>query len=78
MPKGIVNTYECRKIEILGILMKEHALSAPEIAKRMRLTERSVNRYLRVLRAEKRVYRRFQLFIDGARRPTFFYSFRRE
>ena len=78
MPKGIVNTHECRRIEILGILTKEYALSAPQIAKKMRLHVRSIHRYLRELRAEKRVFRRYQQFEEDARRPTFYYSLRRD
>ena len=78
MPKGNTNTHTCRKIEIVGILTKEYALSAPQIAKKMRMHVRSIHRYLRELRAEKQIFRRYQLFGDGARRPTFFYSLRRD
>ena len=78
MPKGITNTATCRKLDILGILKKEHAMSAPELAKKMRMHVRSIHRYLRELRAEKRIFRRYQLFVERAKRPTFYYSLRRD
>jgi len=78
MPKGITNTHACRKLDITTILKKEHALSAPEIAARMKMHVRSIHRYLRELRAEKQIYRRYQLRGQDARRPTFYYSIRRD
>lgn len=78
MPKGNTNTRTCRKLEILGLLQKTYALAAPDIAKRIKMHPRSVYRYLRELRAERKVFRRFELFSEGARRPTFYYSIRRD
>jgi predicted ArsR family transcriptional regulator len=77
MPKGNTNTHACRKIEIIGMLAKQHAMSAPQIAKKLKLHVRSIHRYLRELRTEKHIFRRYQLFGEGARRPTFYYSLRR-
>ena len=77
MPKGNTNTHECRKREIMTILVKEHALSAVELAHKMKMHVRSMHRYLRELRAEKQIYRRYQLRGQDARRPTFYYSVRR-
>ena len=77
MPKGTTNTSTCRKIEILGILHREHALSAADLSKKLGMHVRSLRRYLKELRAEKKVFRRYQLRGEGARRPTFYYSLRR-
>lgn len=77
MPKGITNTKTCRKLDILAILKREHALSAVEIAAKMRMHVRSVRRYLVELRMEKKVFRRYQLLGADAKKPTFYYSLRR-
>ena len=77
MPKGNTNTHACRKLDILTILEREHALSAVELAKRLKMHVRSIRRYLIELRSQKHIYRRYQLFGDGARKPTFYYSLRR-
>ncbi len=78
MPKGIVNKSNCRKRDILLILHKEYALSAPQLAKKLRMHVRSIHRYLRELRAEKQIFRRYEQFEEDARRPTFYYSLRRD
>jgi len=78
MPKGNTNTKVCRKVEILGMLKQEHALSAVEMANKLGMHVRSIRRFLVELRKEKKVFRRYHLFGDGARRPTFYYSIRRE
>jgi predicted ArsR family transcriptional regulator len=78
MPKGNTNTKTCRKLEILTILKREHALSATELSSRMKMTVRSIHRFLVELRTEKKIYRRYQLRDAEAKRPTFYYSLRRD
>ena len=76
MPKANTNTARCRKLEILGILKNEHALSAVELAKKMKMDVSSIRRYLVELREDRKIYRRYQLRGD-AKRPTFYYCLRR-
>ncbi len=76
MPKANTNTKECRKKDIVAILWKEHALSAAEIATKLKMHVRSVQRFLIELRAEKKVYRRYKLL--STKKTTFYYSVRRE
>jgi predicted ArsR family transcriptional regulator len=78
MPKGNTNTKTCRKLEILTILKREHALSATELSSRTKMTVRSIHRFLVELRTEKKIYRRYQLRDAEAKRPTFYYSLRRD
>lgn len=77
MPKGNTNTARCRRLEIISILKTQHALSAIQLAKKMRMDVSSVRRYLVALREEKKIYRRYQLRGD-AKRPTFYYCLRRD
>ena len=77
MPKANTNTARCRKLEIIGILRKQHALSAVQLAKIMRMDVSSIRRYLVALRGEKKIFRRYQLRGD-AKRPTFYYCLRRD
>ncbi len=77
MPKANTNTARCRKLEIIGILRKQHALSAVQLAKIMRMDVSSIRRYLVALREEKKIFRRYQLRGD-AKRPTFYYCLRRD
>lgn len=76
MPKANTNTKECRKKDILAILYREHALSAAEVAAKLKMHVRSVQRFLVELRAEKRIYRRYKLL--STKKMTFYYSIRRE
>jgi predicted ArsR family transcriptional regulator len=78
MPKGNTNTKACRKLDILTILKREHALSAVEISSRMKMTVRSIRRFLLELRIERKIYRRYQMRDAEAKRPTFYYSLRRD
>lgn len=77
MPKANTNTSACRKTDIMTILKRAHALSAVELSTMMGMHVRSIRRYLVELRAEKKIHRRYQLRTDGAKRPTFYYSIRR-
>lgn len=76
MPKANTNTKECRKKEILAILYREHALSALEIAAKLKMHVRSVQRFLVELRAEKKIFRRYHLL--STKKVTFYYSIRRD
>lgn len=76
MPKANTNTKECRKKDIVAILWREHALSAAEIAAKLKMHVRSVQRFLVELRTEKKVYRRYKLL--STKKMTFYYSVRRE
>jgi predicted ArsR family transcriptional regulator len=78
MPKANTNTARCRKLDIVWLLGRQHAMSAVQIAKKMRMDVSSVRRYLMELREEKKVFRRYQLRGEDAKRPTFYYCLRRD
>lgn len=77
---GIRNTNRKagRKLDVLAILKRDHALSLMELAERMGLHHRSIRRYVTELLQEKKIFRNYKATPDGGGRPYYHYSYRRK
>jgi DeoR/GlpR family transcriptional regulator of sugar metabolism len=78
MPKAKnVNTLRCRKRDMEDILRRTYALSVPQLCKRMKLSPRSIRRYLQELAKDRKVYKHYVLPKRGAKKPIYYYSLSR-
>lgn len=77
MPKANTNTLPCRKLEMIDILRQAYALSVPQLARRMKMSTRSVQRYLRELENDRRVFKHYTWPKAGAKKPIYYYSLSR-
>jgi len=78
MPKAKnVNTLNSRKLDMVDILKKSYALSVPDLCKRMKLSPRSIRRYLQELAKDRKVYKHYVLPKRGAKKPIYYYSLSR-
>lgn len=66
-----------RQVQLVRILDSTFALSVKQIAKRMKLHERTVYRYLSPLVTHGIVYVRFKANERGSKKPVHFYSTKR-
>jgi predicted transcriptional regulator len=66
-----------RQVQVVRILDTVFALSVRQLAKRMKLTERTVYRYLKPLIEHGIVYVRFKAHERGSKGPVHFYSTKR-
>jgi len=66
-----------RKLDVLEMLRKEYALSAFDIAKRLKLHVRSAQRYIKELLAEGNIYKRYRIPDSSGKQLIFYYSLRR-
>ena len=67
-----------RKLDVLAILKRDHALSLMELAERMGLHHRSIRRYVTELLQEKKIFRNYKPTPNGGGRPYYHYSYRRK
>lgn len=67
-----------RKLDVLAILKRDHALSLMELSARMGLHHRSIRRYVTELLQEKKIFRNYKATPDGGGRPYYHYSYRRK
>jgi len=67
-----------RKLDVLAILKRDHALSLLELSERMGVHHRSVRRYVMELLQEKKVFRNYKAKPSGGGRPYYHYSYRRK
>jgi len=67
-----------RKLDVLAILKRDHALSLVELAERMGLHHRSIRRYVTELLQEKQIFRNYRVTPNGGGRPNYYYSYRRK
>jgi len=67
-----------RKLDVLAILKRDHALSLMELAERMGLHHRSIRRYVTELLQEKKIFRNYKATPNGGGRPYYHYSYRRK
>lgn len=77
MPKANTNTLPCRKLEMVDILRQAYALSVPQLARRMKMSTRSVQRYLRELENDRRVFKHYTWPKAGVKKPIYYYSLSR-
>ena len=78
MPKAKnVNTLRCRKLDMEDMLRRTYALSVPQLCKRMKLSPRSIRRYLQELAKDRKVYKHYVLPKRGAKKPIYYYSLSR-
>lgn len=78
MPKAAnVNTLRCRKLEVVALLKRSYAMSVPELCKRMKLSPRSIRRYIQELAKDRRVYKHYVVPKRGAKKPIYYYSLSR-
>lgn len=77
MPKGNTNTLRCRKLDMIDVLRRAYALSVTQLAKQMRMSPRSIQRYLRELENDRRVFRHYTWPKAGAKKPIYYYSLSR-
>jgi len=72
MPKAKnVNTLTSRKLDVEDLLKRNYALSVPQLCKRMKLSPRSVRRYLQELAKDRKVYKHYVLPKRGAKKPIY-------
>ena len=79
MPKAkSVNTFPCRKLDMLEILRCHYALSVKQLMRKMKLSERSVRRYLTELIDDRTVHKKYRAKERGSNKPINYYSMRRK
>jgi predicted transcriptional regulator len=69
--------YMLRQVQVVRILDSTFALSIRQLARKMKLTERTVYRYLNPLIQHGIVYVRFKANERGSKKPVYFYSTKR-
>jgi DeoR/GlpR family transcriptional regulator of sugar metabolism len=72
-----VNTLTGRKLDVEDLLRRNYALSVPQLCKRMKLSPRSIRRYLQELAKDRKVYKHYVLPKRGAKKPIYYYSLSR-
>ena len=66
-----------RQVQVVRILDATYALSIKQLARRMKLTDRTVYRYIKPLIEHGIVYVRFKANERGSKKPVYFYSTKR-
>lgn len=78
MPRAkSVNTLRCRKLDMIDVLRRSYALSLLELARRMKMSPRSIRRYLHELEKDRRVFKHYTWPKAGAKKPIYYYSLSR-
>ena len=79
MPKAkSVNTFPCRKLDMLEILKRNYSMSVKQLMRSMKMSERSVRRYLAELIDDRTVRKKYTMKKRGDTKPTNYYSMRRK
>lgn len=63
-----------RQVQLVRILDQNYALSVKQLARRMRVSESSIRRYLPVLLEHKVIEVKYTMPRKGAKRPTHYYA----
>lgn len=66
-----------RKLDVLEMLRKEYAMSAFDVAKRLKVHPQNARIYLRELLVEGKIYKRYRLPDSSGKQLIFYYSLRR-
>ena len=79
MPKAkSVNTFPCRKMDMVEILKRNYAMSVKQLMRSMKMSERSVRRYLAELIDDRVVFMKYTMRRRGSLKPINYYSMRRK
>jgi predicted ArsR family transcriptional regulator len=63
-----------RQVQLVRTLDQNYALSVKQLARRMRVSESSIRRYLPVLLEHKIIEVKYTMPRKGAKRPTHYYA----
>lgn len=63
-----------RQVQLVRTLDKNYALSVKQLARRMKVSESSIRRYLPVLLEHKVIEVKYTMPRKGAKRPTHYYA----
>lgn len=75
--KKVRRSYGSRQMQLMRVLKGHHGLTLKQLARRMKVSERSVHRYLSILIEHKFIVVNFTSPVDGSKKPVNNYAIKR-